>query len=218
MEIVPIKIIHGEAKSWDIVHAMDPVDICERAGVGYSKEKSSYIVRSFGVDFEINIGKKEINCPVPDGCLFLDKLKDFFRLSILWFLKSAKNIPTTGKLVRPVDVKGGHRFSQGTHVLPTELIAKRFAKDPEGFIIQGLAFGAEVVNDGYGDAAVRLYPVSRVPVTLVLWVEDEEFPPRVDILFDSTCELQIDLSDIVWAMAMMAALVMLEVDNLPPKK
>ncbi|MCK4911730.1 MAG: hypothetical protein KAR83_08800 [Thermodesulfovibrionales bacterium] len=49
-------------------------------------------------------------------------------------------------------------------------------------------------------------------MTLVLWLEDDEedFPPRVDLFFDSTIDFQISLSDIVWAVAIMSALVMLE--------
>ncbi|MFO0752145.1 MAG: DUF3786 domain-containing protein [Thermodesulfovibrionales bacterium] len=43
---------------------------------------------------------------------------------------------------------------------------------------------------------------------LILWLEDEEFPPRVDLLLDSTCELQLPL-DIVWSIAMLSLLVML---------
>ncbi|KKL72664.1 hypothetical protein LCGC14_2082640, partial [marine sediment metagenome] len=75
----------------------------------------------------------------------------------------------------------------------------------------GEEYGAEAVV-GYGDASIRLYPLPRVPVTLVLWLEDEEedFPPRVDLFFDSTIDFQISLSDIVWAVAIMTALVMLE--------
>ncbi|MGE5894213.1 MAG: hypothetical protein ACM34I_09180 [bacterium] len=44
----------------------------------------------------------------------------------------------------------------------------------------------------------------------MLWLEDEEFPPRVDLLFDSTCDIQISLSDIIWSVAIMTCLVMLE--------
>jgi hypothetical protein len=46
---------------------------------------------------------------------------------------------------------------------------------------------------------------------MLLWIEDEEFPPRVDIFFDSTCEFHLVLSDVVWAaVAMMACIVMID--------
>jgi hypothetical protein len=55
---------------------------------------------------------------------------------------------------------------------------------------------------------VELYPLPRVPVTLILWFGDEEFPARADLLFDSSVELQAPL-DIAWSAAMLSALVML---------
>ena len=143
------------------------------------------------------------------GDLFLGKLKDFFRMAVLWYLSHAKDIPPTGRLLRPTDVKGGHRFTVGTHVLPLDLIAQRFARDREGFLRHGRAYGAEEVP-GMGDACLRFHPLPRVPVTLQLWLGDEEFPPRVDLFFDSTCEFQLALSDVVWAVAMMTCVVMID--------
>ena len=63
---------------------------------------------------------------------------------------------------------------------------------------------------GFGDASVKLYPLPRVPVTLVLWIEDDEYEARVDLFYDSSCDFQIELSDIVWSVGLMCALVMLE--------
>ena len=93
-------------------------------------------------------------------------------------------------------------------MLPLDRIASLYGKDKTAFIGQGEKFCAEVVN--YGDAALRLLPFPRVPITMILWLEDEEFPARADLLFDSTCDLQISLSDIVWSLAMLTCLVMLE--------
>ncbi len=209
MEIVPIKIIHGEDKAWQNICGLSREDVCRRTAALYDEQPGAYRLRCFGVDFHVEPCEMRISCPDGRGGLFLGKLKDFFRLSVLWYMSSAKDIPPTGKLLRPVDVKGGHRFSAGTHVLPLDAIAEKYGADKEGFVNKAVEFGGEVVG-GYGDAYVRLYPLPRVPVTMVLWLRDEEFPPKVDLFFDSTCEYQLDLSDIVWAVAMMCCIVMLE--------
>ena len=60
----------------------------------------------------------------------------------------------------------------------------------------------------YGDASLRLYPLPRVPVVMTLWLEDEEFPPRVDLFFDTTCSMQMPV-DMLWSVAMMSILIML---------
>jgi hypothetical protein len=212
VEIVPIKTVFGEDKSWDEICELDSLDVSRRTCSTFSKnekDEGEYSVKCFGIDFKVYPCDRKIESDARGGGLFLGKFKDFFRLSVLWYFSSAKDIPFTESLVKPTDVKGGQRFSTGTHVLPLDDIARRYARDPEGFVKQGKKYGAEIIA-GFGDVAIRLYPLPRVPVTILLWVEDEEFPPRVDLFFDSTCDFQLSLSDIVWAVAMMCSLVMLE--------
>ena len=209
MDLIPIKIQNGEEKAWELVCGLSREDVSSRTRAVYDEKAEAYVLHSFGIDFHVNPCEMLIACPTGHGDLFLRKLRDFFRISVLWYMSNAKDIPPTGRLIRPVDVKGGHRFTTGTHVLPVDVIAGMFARDREGFIRKGQQYGAEVVA-GYGDACIRFYPLPRVPVTLILWLEDEEFPERVDIFFDSTCEFQLALSDIVWAVAMMCCIVMID--------
>ncbi|TAN40952.1 MAG: DUF3786 domain-containing protein [Nitrospirae bacterium] len=209
MELIPIKIDNGEEKAWGNVCGLPRKDVCRKTGALFDEKAGAYRIKCFGRDFLVNPCEMGIK-GASDNCgLFLGKLKDFFRVATLWYMSSARDIPQTGRLVRPVDVKGGHRFTVGTHVLPLDAIAARFKKDPEGFIKKGQEYGAEVLS-GYGDAYIKLYPFPRVPVTMLLWLEDEEFPAKVDLFFDSTCELQLSLSDVIWAVSMMCCLVMLE--------
>lgn len=209
MDIVPIRIENGEEKAWQSVCGLAREDVCRRTISVFDEKAEAFLLKCFGLDFHVNPCDMVISGPLEGGQLFLGKLKDFFRLSVLCYLSSAKEIPPTGRLIRPVDVKGGHRFSVGTHVLPLDAVAKNYSEDPDGFLRKGKMFGAEVLR-GYGDASIRLYPLPRVPVTMVLWLEDEEFPAKVDLFFDSTCEFQISRSDIIWAVAMMCSLVMVE--------
>lgn len=60
----------------------------------------------------------------------------------------------------------------------------------------------------YGDASIELFPFPRMPVTIILWEKDDEFPARADLVFDSTCEMQLPI-DIIWSIAMLCVLVMM---------
>ncbi|MFH0916602.1 MAG: DUF3786 domain-containing protein, partial [bacterium] len=131
----------------------------------------------------------------------------FSRLSILHYLVGAQRILPAGRLVRPSDLKAGQIYLQGSHVLPLDQMAARFAPDPEAFLRQADRFGGE--PRAYGDAGVELRPLPRLPVTLVFWREDEEFRARGDLLFDSTCEQHVP-SDILWSIAMLCVIVMLQ--------
>ncbi len=205
-ELVPLKTTWGEAKAWETLAGLRPQDVCSGAGASFDEASRSFRLRSFGIEFIVAPGDRSITSSDPRAALFLERYRDFFRLAVLWYLTSAKEIPPTGRLIRPLDVKGGQRFFSGTHLLPLDRIEERYGRDKVAFVQQGLQFGAEIVR--MGDAAVRLYPLPRVPVTVILWLQDEEYPSRATLFFDSTVDFQISLSDIVWSVAMLAALVM----------
>lgn len=198
--------ITGEQKAWEILAALNPEDVCKRTLVSFDNATGQYVVVTFGMDFFVSPKEKIISSQSPRGDLLLNKLAYFFRLSILWYLVSAKRMPSSERLVKPVNIKGGEAFFRGTHVLPLDKVAQKFANDKEGFVKKGEGFGGTVLD--YADASVKLFPFPRIPVVLRLWLEDEEFPARADLLFDSTCELHLPL-DILWSIAMMSLLLML---------
>ena len=56
------------------------------------------------------------------------------------------------------------------------------------------ALGGEKTD--YGDRAVVIPVLPRVPVVLVFWRGDEEFQPEAHILFDSTVSSYLSTEDI----------------------
>lgn len=195
----------GEDKAWELLAALKHDDVSKAAAVSYNAASQSYGVRSFGMDFIVDLRDRKITSTAPGSEVLLGKLGYFFRLSVLWYLVSARDIACANWPVKLEHIKGGEIFTKGSHVLPLDVVARKYGKDKEGFIRKGNSLGGELMT--YGDAAIRLTPLPRIPVTLTLWLEDEEFPARADLLFDSTCDLHIPL-DIIWSIAMMSALVM----------
>jgi hypothetical protein len=196
----------GEDKAWEILATLDTDDVCRAAAVSYDRATEQYIVKSLGMDFLVAAKDRTITSTAPGSEVLLQRLGYFFKLSILWYLVSAKDITLTGRLVKLQNVKGGEIFTRGSHILPLDKVARKFGKDKEGFLKKGTSLGGEPMK--YGDASVKLYPFPRVPAILTLWLEDEEFPARADLMFDSTCTMQL-ATDIVWSIAMMCVLVML---------
>lgn len=196
----------GEEKAWEILRGLDPSVVCRNASVAFDEKGGYYILKSFCTDFSVSPEERIIKSLAPLGETIIKKYAYFFNHSCLWYLINAKDIPPTGRLLKPVNIKGGEMFFRGSHALPLESMAKRYEDDKEAFIKRGIELCAEVLN--YGDASIKLLPMPRIPVTLILWLKDEEFPPRADLLLDSTCELQLPL-DIIWSIAMMSVLVMM---------
>jgi hypothetical protein len=196
----------GEDRAWEILTTMKPEEVCKAAAVAYDAASGSYRITCFTMDFKVSLREKSITSAAEGSSVLLTRLGYFFRLSVLWYLTDAKDIACTGRVVKLQNVRGGDIFTKGSHVLPLEPLAHKYGKDREGFLEKGKRLGAEL--EKLGDAALRLYPLPRVPVVLSLWLEDEEFPARADVFFDSTCDMQIP-TDIIWSVAMMSVLIML---------
>jgi len=157
------------------------------------------------MDLVVSLPDRSVTSQSAGSDVLLQRLVGFFRLSMVWYLASARDVPCTGRLVRIQQVRGGGAFSRGSHVLPLEKLASRYAMDRAGFLESGKTLGGEEVK--LADAAVRLHPFPRIPVVVTLWLGDAEFPARADVLFDSTCELQLP-TDILWSIAIMSLLIL----------
>jgi len=196
----------GESKAWELLAAGDPAQVCARAGVDFNPSDGTYRVPSFGRDFTVNPAERLILSREPDGEVFLNRYAYLFRLSVLWYLVKSAPARPLGNLVKPAGLPGGDIFLKGSHILPLDALAEKYATRPEAFLDAGAALGATPA--AYGNAAVVLAPLPKVPTTVILWTEDDEFPARADLLFDATCSQQLPL-DILWSVAMLSILPLL---------
>jgi hypothetical protein len=190
----------GEEQAWDILSKLDTNDIQTNASVNFNSENSAYELVCLGQDIYISIKDQTISSNTPLGRLLINELGHLSRLSILSYLVQAKNIPLMNRLVRPSDLPGGDIFSRGTHVLPLDKIAGHFDNCTETFLRDGERFGGSRLD--YGDMSIMLLPFPRIPIVLIVWSGDDEFPPKSSLLLDSSCALQLS-TDIIWSTAMM---------------
>jgi hypothetical protein len=198
--------VQGEQQGWEELAGYDPAEVCERAAVEYSEE-TGYVVPVFGHPIVVDVKGRTMTGSSPEAEFLLTKTAYFSRLSILFYLLRSEKIAPTGRLLKPSELKSNQIYFTGSHLLPLDPIAARFATDPEGFFAQAARFGGQ--SRQYGDAAVEFLPFPRTPVVLILWLEDEEFPARCYMLFDEVCEIHLP-PDILWSVAMMSALSMLQ--------
>ncbi len=183
---------------------MDPDDVCRRAQASFDSVTRRFTLRSFGMDLHVSLADRTITSDDSRAEVLVKRLSCFSGLSVLWYMVSARGVPLSGRPVQPSNLKGGDVFFRGTHVLPLDQLAGRYGRDLDGFITKATGWGGE--ERQHGDAAFMLYPLPRIPVVLIMWREDEEFPARADLLFDSSCESHVPL-DILWSVAMMSILI-----------
>ena len=196
----------GVQRAWDLLEALKTDDVCKNAIARYDAATQVFIVRSFGRDIAVSLKDRRVSSlhPVPGGRS--GEYSELFPLAVLWYLVLAKDISPTGRLVHLEDLRGGDIFAKGSHVLPLEKVAQRYGNDKEGFLKSGRDRGGEPVP--LADAAVRLFPLPRVPATVTLWLSDEEFPARAGLLIDSAGSLQLP-TDILWSLARLTCLALL---------
>lgn len=195
----------GIEQAWEILTSLNPDDVCRNSKSSFDKLTEAYTLPLFNRNVYISLLERLIKGDSEASKIVLNELSHYSILAILWYLIKAKDIPTSGNLVKPGEVSGGLIFSQGSHILPLDKLIERYGDDLEEFTVNGIYLGGEKLR--YGDAAVKLYPFPRVPISLIIWGEDEEFPARAEFLFDSTCSEHLP-TDIPWATATMSILLM----------
>jgi len=194
-------IWQGEKDAWDVLSSLDGEDVKARTNAGFDPRNSTYSLTCLGQEILISLSDRALVGASAMGRFLLEELGEYSRLSILRYLIHAKKLPLSGRLVKPSDLPGGDFFLKGSHVLPLDKIIRRFENDFDGLINTGRSLCGSQAE--YGDVSLRLLPFPRLPVYIILWAGDEEFPSKGSLLFDSTCTA-IAATDILWSTAMMA--------------
>ena len=85
---------------------------------------------------------------------------------LLTSLANSKGVPPSGRMVTPLELKGGRLFFTGAHLPATQPLAERFGKDPEGLISKALEMGGEKYQAA--DHAVCLPGLPMLPLYVLL--------------------------------------------------
>ncbi len=117
------------------------------------------------------------------------------RVILLHYLIRADDNPLTGKWVGYKDIPGGLLYMGVFARRVTEPLVRKFGRSAKRFQEAGIGSGG--VPAGVGDASFTLSALPRIPIQYVLWEGDDEFPPSVQLLFDSSVDHYLPLEDIV---------------------
>jgi len=166
-----------------------PQDICKIISCQYDIEKKRYIVSVWGDHYEI----------YPDQLIIenINKTGSFshplFKLFILYYLLNVKPIDITNEWVSEKDLPSGAAFFRGPHTIPTHLITERYQNDTRSFNQKCKKLGGISIN--MADTSYRFDITPKIPVAILYWEGDEDFPPEAKLLFDKTiCEhLTLDI-------------------------
>lgn len=129
------------------------------------------------------------------------------KLAVVLYLINVQDVYPLGRdIVGPKDLKEGH-FFRGPHEFKIAPLVDRFGHHPGGFRQAAAGLGGEPV--AMADAAFRLKPFPRVHLYYLLWEGDEEFAPRLTILFERSIE-NVLAADAIWALVNRVSAALLE--------
>ena len=186
----PIHSVHPSI--WERLSQADLKDVCRRSEVQFDDATSSYVISFLQERYRVSPRDKHVEL-LPGSALSAGPSIDL-QVILLTYLLNAQVIPLANRLVAGNSLKGGKTFFQGAHRFPVERLVERYGMDPAGFLNKGLSLGA--IREGYGDAGLRFSALPRVPVIMVLWKGDEEFPARLSCLFDASIDKHLPLDAI----------------------
>lgn len=174
--------------------AQDPAAVCRRAKCQYDPGAKCYTLPVWGDDYVIRPFESRID-RITDNC---QSPHEFFYLFIIYYLLKAKDIDAGGEWISEKDIPGGPTFFRGPHEIPTRLICERFGNDVAAFRSKCARLRGAPMD--LADAAYWFQVTPRVPVSVLYWAGDEDFPAEAKILYDRTVTAHLS-TDIVFALA-----------------
>ncbi len=142
----------------------------------------------------MDLRKVRVVCAGPDR----KPLHRYFDLFVMHYLLSATETPPAGQWISEKIIPGGTTFFRGPHEVPTHLIASRFDGDIQGFTRLCEQYGGTKLD--LADAAFSFFITPKVPVAVLFWQGDPEFPTEAKLLYDTTIVRHL-ASDIIYALA-----------------
>jgi hypothetical protein len=164
---------------------------CQKSGARYKRagSKEIIIVEFLNQEYQVTFPDIEIS-PVGGGV----EVSKSDKVLILHYLILASGVPLSHKPIAFQELPEGASYLRTFTKRSIAPLVKHFSGEPERLVEVAKRLGGQKAD--YGDAAVKINGFKLVPVTLVLWGGDDEFPPRGNILFDSTISEYLSTYDI----------------------
>ncbi len=174
--------------------AMPAEDVCSRTGCTCDDREGTYTITLWDRQYRVQPRLRLVG-PADPGP---PPLHPYLELFLVHYLIRADGSAPGGHWISEKDISGGVTFFRGPHAIPGELITARFNNDIEVFNrrcrqLQGIPLDL-------ADAAWRFAITPRMPVAVLYWRGDDEFPAEAKLLFDAAIGSCL-AADVVYALA-----------------
>jgi len=196
------KRIHD--KLWEQLNSLDPAQASRRSLSDYDEKIRAYCLKILSQNYLIFPENRQVSLADHSSP---KSLEFYLELSAVNYLIGAKDIPLAGQWVSEKQFPSGPIFFRGPHAMPSTKLEQAFGSASDAFSSASHACGGKKVEGG--DTAFQFLVFPRIPVRLILWLADEEFPARVSYLFDRTANIHLEL-DAIYAVGKVIESALLE--------
>jgi hypothetical protein len=154
---------------------------CRRSDSVCRTNSVSRIISLNYLNREYQITLPEISISLTDSDKTVE-LRD--QILILHYITQARGTPLSNSLISYQELKEGSVYYPNFVQRAVKPLVDYFGKNPERLLNVSKELNGHKAD--FGDIAVTIQAFPRVPVTLVIWKGDAEFPPDASILFDNT--------------------------------
>lgn len=147
---------------------------------GYSMEDNALVIEFLGQHFKLDYPSGVF---VPIQAAGGD-LPIATQILILHYVANLSEKLETGTLISFKELPGGSIYIQPFTARAIDPMVRIFGDNPDRLLEIATRVGGQ--PNGMGDVGVTVRVFPRVPVTMILWKADEEFPASGNILFDAS--------------------------------
>jgi hypothetical protein len=167
----------------------DIAEQCHKSGARYLPAEKAIALDHLNRSYKISLPDGKVSFADNDEAV---PIRD--KILILHYFTRARGTPSTGRLITYKELQEGINYYPTFFKRAIEPIISNFKSEPEKLTEIAATMGGR--KSDYGDIAVTITAFPNVPLTIVLWRGDEEFPLDGNILFDSTIAEYLPTEDV----------------------
>ncbi len=193
IDIMKPSLVSGDWREELILKLCDEIKTLNLAriapGIGAEMQGSDLRLSCFGREFFVS----------PDGGIKTEaKTTAWIRILILHYIRTAGKEDLTGRWVSYRELKAGMVKHSSFVRECEEPLRELFQKDFEKVVAVLVRLGAHMCEGFPTEHAWVLSLLPKVPVAVLYWPDEEEFPARMTVLFDSTADKYLDVESLMF--------------------
>ena len=122
------------------------------------------------------------------------------QILILHYMLSPAPAPLTDNWISYREIPGASFYYSAFVKRAIDPLKKVFGQNIDGLLRAGEILGGKTIDTG--DAGYEFRPFPNIPVRIILWAADDEFPAEANIVFNENIRGSLSPEDIAWLAGM----------------